>query len=152
MIDFAIFGAFLVIAGSAKDKIVAGIAALYAIIHFYGIYYHSITWVDLCFEAALCAFLGGIILSQSVRTWAVYLTSLLIISIVLISVEFVDYFCCNSYLTKTYEVWIYITTGLELLILTLARNGFLHSYTDHLHDFWTDIHYRLRHYVNKVSL
>ena len=152
MIDVAIFGAFLTITAMTKDKVVRSVALLYTLLHLYNLFYSAGDWYlsALYFEAAVCLLVGGFILSQSVRTWAVYLVLLLIMSIGLILIEFVDYLCCNSYLNETYKIWIYITTGLELLILTLARNGLLHSYTDSFHDFWLNIHRVLRHNVSKV--
>lgn len=133
----------------SKDKVVTGIASVYAFVHLFNIYYDPTSWIDLCFEAATCLLLGFIIISQTVRAWAVSLAIILIASIGLIFIEFVDYFTSNSYLEATYLQWIHATTILEIIILSSAQNGHLHYYTD---DFWTDVHRIFSGNANKISI
>lgn len=132
----------------SKDKIVSGVAAIYAFAHLFNIYYDPSSWVDLCFEAATCLILGLIVISQTVRVWAVALALTLIASISLILIEFIDYFAYNSYFESTYLQWIHATTILEIIILASAQNGHLHYYTD---GFWSDIHRMVTNNSNKIS-
>ena len=135
------------IATFSKDKVVSGVAYVYAFIHFFNIYYNPTSWLDLCFEAATCLILGFIVISQTVRVWAVALALTLIASISLILIEFIDYFAYNSYFEATYLQWIHATTILEIIILASAQNGHLHYYTD---GFWTDIHRMVTNNTNKI--
>lgn len=136
------------IATFSKDKVVSGVAYVYAFIHFFNIFYTPTSWLDFCFEAATCLILGLIVISQTVRVWAVALALTLIASISLIFIEFIDYFAFNSYLEATYLQWIHATTILEILILASAQNGHLHYYTD---GFWSDIHRIFASNLNKIS-
>lgn len=136
-----------IIATFSKDKVVSGVAYIYAFIHFFNIFYDPTSWLDFCFEAATCLILGLIVISQTVRVWAVALALTLIASISLILIEFIDYFAYNSYFEATYLQWIHATTILEIIILASAQNGHLHYYTD---GFWTDIHRMVTNNTNKI--
>ena len=148
-LDIAPFIIFSLIAVSSKDKVISGIAYIYSFIHLYNMFYDPSNWIDLCIESSICLLLGIFIISQSIRTWAVSLAVILIMSIALIFLEFIDYFMFNSYLQATYLQWIYATTALEIIILTLASNGLLHTYSN---DFWHDIHRIVSRDSNKISI
>jgi len=151
MISFGIIALilFFTIAVLSKDRVVSGVAYLYSFAHLFNLFYYPSGWMDLCFEAGLCLGLGLAIVSQSVRTWAVSLAVILIMSITLIFVEFIDYFMFNSYFQSEYLQWIHITTVMEIIILALARNGFLHSYTN---DYWNNLHHIIRDNFGKILI
>ena len=135
----------------SKDPLVSGIAYLYCLTHTFALWYVPSSWLDLCIEAACCSLLGFMVISQSARDWAAYLTDILVLSIVLLAIEFIDYFLFNSYLEVTYVTWIHLTTVLEIIILVLANNGLLHSYTGGINDMWANIHNILRYSTKKLS-
>ena len=146
--DILALTTLVAIAILSKDRVVSGIAYLYSFTHLWSIKYDATSWLDLCLEAGVCLGLGLAIISQSTRTWAVSLAVILIMSIALITIEFIDYFAFNSYFEAVYIQWIYATTFLEIIILAMATNGLLHNYTD---GFWANIHHIVRDSFNKVS-
>jgi len=154
-LDLFFFYSFLLIAlfnlVKTKDKIVAGVSLLYASTQFFNFFYTPISWIDLCFESIVCLLLGLAILSQSVRVWSVSLSIILISSIALIFIEFVDYHLFNSYFEQTYITWINATTALEIIILIMASNGYLHNYAGGTNTIWNDIYNFIRYNVGKLS-
>jgi len=113
-----------------KDPILFRISAMFTLVHFFNIFYYPISWVDLCAEAILCAVMGKITLLYSGRSWARHINIIMTSSIILILIEYTDYWVTDSYLELWYEQWIYVITGLEIAVLLLASNGYLQYYTD----------------------
>jgi hypothetical protein len=141
----------LLIALLSKDKVVSGVSLLFASTQFFNFFYSPVNWIDLCFESAVCLFMGIAVLSQTVRIWGVSLAIIMISSIFLIFIEFIDYHLFGSYLEQTYAVWINATTALEIIILLMASNGRLHSYAGGNDNFWDDINNFVRDSFGKLS-
>lgn len=136
-----------------KDPILFRIAAMFTLVHFFNIFYYPTTWIDLCGEAVLCAMMGKITLLYSGRSWAKHINIIMTSSIILILIEYTDYWVTDSYLELWYQQWIYVITGLEIAVLLLASNGYLQYYTDDLRDdFRVNGNNHGPHFFNKISI
>ncbi len=114
---------------SFKDKVLLKVVICFSLVHFFNLFYYPVTWVDLCLEAVICTALAATAYKASKRDWSLSLMFLMLTANLLILVEFLDYFCCNSYFINVYSQWVTLQTIMELIILAMASNGLLQRYT-----------------------
>jgi len=113
-----------------KDPVLRTVSVAFAGVHLVNLAYEPVSWVDLCIEAVVCSGLAYITFKSSKRAWSIALMFVLLTANVLILVEFIDYFCCNSYFNDEYGQWVDLQTVMELIILAMASHGLLQHYTN----------------------
>lgn len=133
-----------------KDPLLYKIASLFALVHFFNIFYNpeGIGPVSFLLESITCAALGFIATNQSLRAWSLSIGIIMISSIVLILLEFIDTLAFGSKLTDIWLQWIHITTAFEILIFLAASNGYLQFYGDGPNSGHT---YRDNKYINRLG-
>lgn len=107
-----------------KDLPLFCVCVLFTIVHYLNTFFDPTQFGAFSFilEAMLCFGIAGLVL-LSKSDWALAISGIMLLSIALILVEFIDYFMFNSTLETIYSIWIDVTTALELIILALAYNG-----------------------------
>jgi len=121
-----IFWAFCFVAWRCrKDPDLFKISLMFVVVHFFDIDKEAVELGALSLILEVCLLRGMIEITSlyNKNDWAIVLNIIMTSSIILILVEFIDYFLFSSTLGVIYSSWIDTATLLELSTFALASNG-----------------------------